>query len=145
MVGTGKTRFEVAQHGVDPPELGQIPGLAATGDDRRMRTSGIGYSVKIREAISQDLTVRIERAVRPAFYGSTGKSLGVADTKLAFQRQRRQSRFGLAKSDIVPETRWSGASGYLERGFRQSGKSGDDNGCTETPGHTLLTKQKPRW
>ena len=75
MVSTGKACFEIAQHGVDPPELGQIQGLAAPGDDHRMRTPRIGYSVETREAIGQDLTFCIERAARPVFYGGTGKSL----------------------------------------------------------------------
>jgi hypothetical protein len=74
-VSTGKACFEIAQHGIDPPELGQISGFAATGDDHRMRTPSIGYPVETREAIGQDLTFCIQSTACPAFYGRTGKPL----------------------------------------------------------------------
>ena len=210
MVGTGKAGFEVAQHRVDPPELGQIPGLAATGDDHRMRTSGIGYPVKTREAISQDLTVRIERAVRPAFYGSFGKSLnrgksrvdgmplcihldcgdkrdfvlgapsglatgvfpaqigiiglhgtsqrvdllafdhglhqlvvdapgcGVADTKLAFQRQCKQSRFGLANQIQCQKPGGQGQAGTLKEGSGNQGSLVTTMAALKRPARTAF-------
>lgn len=75
MVNPGKVRFEVAQHGVEPAELRQLPWFAATDDDHRMRASRIGDAVESMEAIRQDLTSCIERAARPVFYGGTGKSL----------------------------------------------------------------------
>ena len=46
MVSIGKACFEIAQLGIDPSELRQIPGFAATSDDHRMRTPRIGYPVE---------------------------------------------------------------------------------------------------
>ena len=86
MVSTGKACFEIAQHGVNPPELGQIPGFATTGDNHCMRTPRIGYPVEAREAIGQDLTFRIQSAARPAFYGGTGKSLDRGESSGLFVR-----------------------------------------------------------
>ena len=82
MVSTGKACFEIAQHGIDPPELEQIPGFAATGEDHRMRTSSIGYPVETMEAIGQDLTFRIQSTARPAFYGGTGKPLDRGESRV---------------------------------------------------------------
>ncbi len=60
MVSTGKSRFEIAQHGVDPAELGQIPRFAATCDDNSMPPPRIDYAVEKRKAIGQDLTFGIQ-------------------------------------------------------------------------------------
>ena len=88
MVGAGKARFEVAQHGVDPPEPRQIPGLAAPGDDHRMRAPRIGYPVETREAIGQDLTFRIQSTVLPAFHGRTGASFNGGESRVDRMRLR---------------------------------------------------------
>ena len=104
MVSTGKACFEIAQHGIDPPELGQISRFAATSDDHRMRTPRIGYPVEARETIGQDLAFRIERAACPAFYGSTGKSLNRGKSRidgmpLCIHRDRSD------KGDFISEPR----------------------------------------
>ena len=73
MVSTGKACFEIAQHGVDPPELRQVPGFAATGDDHIMLTSSIAYAIETTQAIGQYAAARIKGITSPVLNGFTGK------------------------------------------------------------------------
>ena len=73
MVSTGKACFEIAQHGVDPPELRQIPGFAATVDDHIMLTSSIAYAIETTQAIGQYAAARIKGITSPVLNGFTGK------------------------------------------------------------------------
>ena len=74
MVSTGKACFEIAQHSINPLELGQISGFATIGNDNCMGTAGIRYAVEARESIGQHLALGIECSARPAFYCGTGKA-----------------------------------------------------------------------
>src|SRR5450631_1908247 len=52
-VGARQHRLEVAQHGVDPLELRQIPGLALADDDHRVSAPGINHRGETSKAVAE--------------------------------------------------------------------------------------------
>ena len=98
MVSPGTTRFEIAKHGVDLAELGNIPRRAAICDDHRMHPSRIGYAVEARKAIREDLTFGIQSGAPPVFYGGTGESFNACQScvdgmPLLIHRDGRDKRY----------------------------------------------------
>ena len=73
VVGTRKTGFEIAQHGIYPPELRQLPGLTATGDEDIMRPPSIPNSIETTQAIGQYMAFSIQGTARPVLNGFPGK------------------------------------------------------------------------
>lgn len=75
MIGTRSAGFQIAEQGVDPPELGQIPGLAATGNgnDHIMLTIRIAYAIETTQAISQYAAARVQGTTRPVLKASRVK------------------------------------------------------------------------
>lgn len=53
MKRAGQRGLEIAQHGVDPFELGQVSGLQRTDDPRHVETTGIGHGSNAAQAIAE--------------------------------------------------------------------------------------------
>ena len=56
MISATQAGFEMAQNRVDPVELRQVFGLAATCDDGSVLAANIGYPGKTAQAIGSDYT-----------------------------------------------------------------------------------------
>jgi len=63
--GTAEAGLEVAQQGVDPPELRQVFGMLAAGDDSPVVAVGIGHGAEAGQAIGKDMAAWREVAFGP--------------------------------------------------------------------------------
>lgn len=64
-VGTRQHCLEVAQHGVDPLELRQVPGLALADDLHELSELGVGHSGKAPQAIAAHIGTRRQFGAGP--------------------------------------------------------------------------------
>ena len=55
MEGTAIADLKVAQHGIDPPELRQVVGVIATGDDSLVVAVGRGDGAEAGQAIGKNM------------------------------------------------------------------------------------------
>ena len=65
MEGPCQSRLQVAEHRVDPLELGQIAGLEATHDDRHVNAPCVGHRCETAQTIAGHDTARHQVGLRP--------------------------------------------------------------------------------
>ena len=65
MEGTAEAGFEVAQKSVDPPELWQVVGVLAAGDDCLVLAVGRGHGAEAGQSIGENMTAGREVAFGP--------------------------------------------------------------------------------
>lgn len=65
MEGTAEAGLEVAQQGVDPPELRQVVGMLAAGDDSLVVAVGCGHGAEAGKSIRENLAAGSEMAYGP--------------------------------------------------------------------------------
>ena len=67
MVAAGQTSFEIAEHGVDPMELGQVSWFSSGHDGGLMRAPSRGDSAKAGQSIGKHRTSRGQARSGPVF------------------------------------------------------------------------------
>ena len=65
MEGTAKAGLEVAQQGVDQPELREVIGVLAAGDDSLVVAVGRGHGAEAGQFIGKNMTAGREVAFGP--------------------------------------------------------------------------------
>lgn len=76
--GAGQGGLQVAQHGVDPGELGQIARLALPDNDGRVQAAGVCDGGEARQAIASDLGAGHQGSLGPVAHGLNRTAPGCA-------------------------------------------------------------------
>ena len=97
VIGTGGAGFQIAEQGIDPQELGQLPGLPSARHDHIMVAVRIGDTIEAGEAVCQHGAAGSEEVSRPISNGCArevgdGREFGIDGMMLFIERDRGDER-----------------------------------------------------